>query len=219
MSTVNIKELNAPAFALQLTPSLDQFLVDHQPSLAGKAIRKEQALEDMYNMIHGKYDLRFQKSTVIPRTTDLSSACIAAIVTCVIDVVSIVLQAAGVPESVTKDAAEAIVADIPTEALTGLEQDILALEQADSLTDKAKAIFTIFSGVYKVTGIRQILGAIEHNMAWYEWVLMGTVITAQVTAWVATDGIAAIAEIVILGALVAQAVADAALAVSACVIN
>ncbi|MRG44479.1 hypothetical protein GFS24_05110 [Chitinophaga sp. SYP-B3965] len=211
MSTVTFKNLSYPDFATQLTPALNQFLQDHEAFLAGKSINKEQAVRDMYSLVHGKYALYYQS----PSAT-ISSSCVTAMITCAIDVVSIVLQAVGVPESVTKAVAVEIVDDISPEALTGLEAAFKALADADSLTDKAKAIFALFAGFYKITGIRQILGAIEHNMAWYEWVLMGTVITAQLTAWLATDGIAAIAEIVILGALVAQAVADATLVVSAC---
>jgi hypothetical protein len=220
-SNTAIKNLDLAAFNAHMAPELDRFIKEHQTALQGKDINKTQALQDMYAFVHGKFPVRWIPGPAGRRAkpaaaVSVSPACITAITTCCIDVLSIVLQAAGVPESITRAAATEVIEEVGPEALTLLERQVVALEQASSMTDKAKAIFALFAAIYKITGLRQIMGAIEHHMKWYEWVIMGTVISAQIVAWVASDGVAAVAEIVILAALVGQAVADAGMAVSDC---
>ncbi|MFB6456405.1 hypothetical protein ACE38W_14125 [Chitinophaga sp. Hz27] len=214
----SLKNLSYPAFIAQAGPALDTFLQTERSVINGHTIHREQALEDMHNFIRGEFPIHWVPTSNVT-TVQISNACIAALITCSVDILAVMFQLLGLPEEVTEDAAEQVMKSVPAEELSGLEQLFKNLADADSMTDKAKAMFAIFAGIYKVTGIRQILGAIEHNMAWYEWVIMGATISAQIVAWIATDGVAAVAELVLLTAAVGQAVADAVLAVTNCAIN
>lgn len=213
MST-SLKNLPYPEFIKKAAPALDSFLKEAKGSLNGQSFNHEQALMDMYAFAQGEFPVSWRPAAHSP--AQISSACTQSLITCAIDVVAIMFQIAGVPEEVTEKAAAKLISDVSEEALCGLEQDFKALADATNITDQAKAIFTIFAGVYKITGIRQIIGAIEHSMKWYEWVIMGATIIAQITAWLATDGAAAVAELVLLAAVVAQTVADATLVVTNC---
>lgn len=218
--TTTLKNLSLAEFTKVMAPELDKFLEENPQAVAGKPFDKEKALQDMYAFLHGNFPITWQPSQLSTRQAlTVSNACIGGIITVVIDVISIVLQVAGVSGSVSRAAGKEVAAKISEEVLIGLERDIVAIEKATSNFDKATAIFKVFGQIYKVTGIRQILGAIEHNMAWYEWVIMGATISAQIVAWVASDGIAAIAEMVILTAILAQTTADAVSMMSACKIT
>ncbi|AIP53734.1 Uncharacterised protein [Burkholderia pseudomallei] len=45
-------------------------------------------------------------------------------------------------------------------------------------------------------------------MHWYDWVITGVTVVAQLTIWFASDGVAFIAELALEGAYVAQLVDD-----------
>jgi len=218
-NAVPIKNLDVASFQSRMRPALDQFVADHQNILQGKTIDKNQAVQDMFSLVHGNYALESLSAPAAAPAGALASgtsSCPVAIATCAVDCLAVLLQVAGVPSSVTRTAARAVIDTVPAEVLTGWQQLVRNVATADSTSSKAKAIFALVKSIYTATGIRQILGAIEHDMAWYEWVLMGTVVTAQLTIWFASDGLAAIAEIALLGAVLAQTVADAALAVKVC---
>ncbi|NWA63183.1 hypothetical protein HX773_19950 [Pantoea sp. B9002] len=74
----------------------------------------------------------------------------------------------------------------------------------------------LLAAIWKLTGIRQFLGALETNMAWYNWVIMGTVISAQLVALFATDRASFIAEVFLLGAFFVQLGIDANHMTAAC---
>ncbi|HWT10162.1 MAG TPA: hypothetical protein VN329_13425 [Roseomonas sp.] len=210
----SLKRLAFAEFQSAVMPHLTQFMKDNADAFAGKTFDPATAIADMFKLVQGQYAISLIPVPAPPPPTELavgmSSACITMIVTSSIDCAMIVLQAIGVPENVAKICGQTIVAEAGPEALSGLEQSIKDIEAATSNPSKALKIFTLFGEIYKITGIRQILGALEPHMAWYEWVLMAVIIIAQVTAWVATDGVGAVAEILIFGALLIQTGVDVA---------
>lgn len=217
MSFTDFQNLSFDEFQNKIGPIYDQFIVDYRDKLSDKKIDKSQAIKDMYALVQGKYPIQWKQPA---QTTELavgvSSQCVSMIITVSVDVLMVFIGLLGVPESVARATAVDLVKDLPESEMVGLEKQIAAIADATSTTDKAKAMAKFMSSFYKITGIRQILGALEHNMAWYEWVLMGVTITAQITAWVATDFVAAVAEIVLEGATIAQTVADAITCVKDC---
>ncbi len=208
-----LKRLAFADFQSSVMPHLTQFMKDNADSFTGKTFDPAAAVADMFKLVQGQYAISLIPAPIPSPPTELAvgvSACATMIVTTSIDCAMIVLQAIGVPENVAKICGQAIVAEAGPEALSGLEQSFKDIEAATSNRSKALKIFTLFGEIYKITGIRQILGALEHHMAWYEWVLMGVIIIAQVTAWVATDGAGAVAEILIFAALLIQTGVDVA---------
>jgi hypothetical protein len=220
MSFPDLQPLSQADFEAKMKPVLTQFLTEYKDHLQG-SVDQGQALKDMYALVHGKYQIHWKlpgpvgsPQVVVP--PGINVQCVSMIVTVTVDVLMLFLGLLGLPDSVARATAKELVEEAGAEALVGLEKQIQAIASAKGIQAQAKALAAFMMSFYKITGIRQILGAIEHNMAWYEWVIMGVTITAQVTAWVATDFVAAIAEIVIEGAVVGQTVADAITCVQDC---
>lgn len=210
----SLSRLSFADFEEQAKPALMSFLTDNKGKLEGGNVDENQALRDMYSLVQGEFPIEWKKTPPLPNLS--LSACEEMIVTTSVDVLMCFLGLLGIPDSVAQATASDIIIGLSDGELTALEKSIEAISEADGITDQAKAIIKVMSQIYKVTGIRQILGALEHNMSWYEWVIMGATITAQVAAWVATDFVAALAELVLETAAIGQTVVDAIKTVSVC---
>lgn len=215
MSFPDLANLTFADFEKRISPVFDQFLIDYKDKLEGKQIDQAQAITDMYDLVHGKFQIHW-KQPAPEVAAEVSSQCVSMIVTVSVDVLMVFIGLLGVPDSVARATAVDLVNDLPESEMVALEKQIQAIADAQGITNQAQALIQFMTSFYKITGIRQILGALEHNMAWYEWVLMGVTITAQVTAWVATDFVSALAELVLETAAIAQTVADAITCVEDC---
>lgn len=205
----NLKGDNFDAFRATIEPFLDRFLVEH-PSPDRQHIDKHTAIRNMLELIHGKYDLHWKDSPPATKATVGFSACNAKEIVVAVDAFTVLFQFIGVSGKVCGEAATDIIEGLSAVELDGLSALFEAVSKADGAKETAKALFNLISGIYKLTGIRQILGAIESHLSWYNWVIMGTVITAQAVALFASDGASFIAEVVLLGAFLTQLGIDAA---------
>jgi hypothetical protein len=144
-----------------------------------------------------------------------SAACIAALVTCAVDVLTLAFQILGAV-TIARNLARTLAAGLEPAGLIGLEVSVNAVVQAASKWDKAVAIARLAGQIFKQLGLKQILQALKDNLRWYQWILMGVIMAAQLVAWFASDGIALAAEIVIAVVLVGVLVADIVAAVGKC---
>jgi hypothetical protein len=216
-SFVSLKNQDFNAFQSTIKPFLDKFVADNPPP-SGQTIEKNKAIRDMFDMIHGRYNIPWTSSRAAAKAgvaVDIS-ACTTKEITVAVDCFTVLFQFIGVTGEVCGEAATEVIDELTQTQLDGLSQLFQAVSDANGPTQTATAVFNLISGIYKLTGIRQILGAIESNMAWYNWVLMGTVITAQAVALFATDGASFIAELVLMGAFLTQLGIDAAAMGEAC---
>lgn len=141
--------------------------------------------------------------------------CVAAIITCAVDALAITFQAIGVG-MIARQLARNLVNGIANAAIVGLEVAVNAITNAANGLARAMAVAKLASQIARIIGIKQILQALKDNLHWYQWVVMGVVIAAQIAAWFLSDGLALAAEIVIFSALLASLVFDAMAAASAC---
>jgi hypothetical protein len=220
--TISLSRLTEHEFHEFMRPQLRSFVREHSADLTGWEVDEEKALADLYDLIHGQSTLDWQMSSPpLPELSgpEISAACAAAVVGVTIGAVALVFQAAGVPASVTRAVGTTVVDDAiaasPALATT-LEAQVGALVTADGIYAQAKAIFALFGSIGNVVSIGKIISAIKDELSWYQWVLMGVVITAQLTLWFSTGGVAAVAELVLFGAAIAGLVISATNAYSVC---
>lgn len=215
-SFVNLKNLDFNTFQNTIKPFLDEFVTENPPP-SGQTIDKDNAIRDMFDMIHGRYDIPWTSSPAAATGVAVGiSACTTKEITVAIDCFTVLFQFLGVTGKVCGEAATEVIDELTQTQMDGLTKLFQAISDAEGVTNTATAVFNLISGIYKLTGIRQILGAIEDNMAWYNWVIMGTVITAQAVALFATDGASFIAELVLMGAFLTQLGIDATAMAEAC---
>lgn len=145
-----------------------------------------------------------------------SSDCIIAIGVVIVDVVGVFFGLAGMRSSVEERAARALLRELGQDTIRGLEASVHILASDASLLTKAKTMWSIMTEIYNAVGIKGIAKAISKSMKWYDYTITGTVVVAQLSLWFATDGAAAIAELALMGAAIAQTTADAVKATKAC---
>lgn len=217
-----LSRLTRDQFDVAIQPYLDSFLVAHATELQGHTIDTPQCRSDLYDLVHGQSQLEWAFPEVkvsCPPDVDASTPCLVAVVGVAAGCVALVFQAAGVPNSITRAVATTVVDDAiaasPALATT-LQAEVTALMRADGLVNQAKAVFNLFGSISNVISIGDIISAIKDELSWYQWVLMGVMITAQLTLWFSTGGTAAIAELILFGGAIAGLVIAANQAYATC---
>lgn len=148
----------------------------------------------------------------LDNTVELVSSplsCVIAIGTVVADVFGLIFQLLGVRQCIIRSATRSLLEELGEDVLRGLRAKIHDIANASSMFDKAKEIWGLVSQIKNAIGLSGILKALKNNFEWYDWILTGTTVVVQLTAWFATDGCAVIAEIALEGVAVGQLVEDA----------
>lgn len=209
-AAVNIKEQDFSTFRTTIQPYFEQIIQDNPPP-AGEVIDREKAIRDMYDLVHGRYEVEWVGSPAAGEGAAAAavqgvgfSECNQMELTVICDVIAVVFQCVGVNGKVVEEAATEIAGEITETQLNGLQTLLQAVKDAQGKQATAMAVFKLLAAVWKLTGIRQFLGALETHMAWYNWVIMGTVISAQLVALFATDGASFVAELVLMSTFFVQ---------------
>lgn len=217
-----LSRLTPEEFSLVVGPHLETFLADRASDSEASRIDRTQCLSDLYDLVHGRSKLDWamaERGSQGPLKGDVPTPCVIAVVGVAISCVGLVIQAAGVPSSVSRViAATAVEGAMEAEpALEAtLQAEVTALMNAKGPTDQAKAVFALFGSITNVVSIGDIVTAIKDQLSWYQWVLMGVVAAAQLTIWFTTGGTAAIAELILFGGALAQLVIAAQQAYATC---
>lgn len=172
-------------------------------------INFDQVVHSAYKRLnhYGKVPFRFREETVQEKAG--LSSCIMAIGTVVADAFGILFQFVGINEEETRAATRALLAELGEDTLRGLSARIHNIANATSIFDKASEIWGLISEVKNSVGFDGIIKSLKDSMHWYDWVITGVTVVAQLTIWFASDGVAFIAELALEGAYVAQLVDDA----------
>ncbi|MEZ4721789.1 MAG: hypothetical protein R2813_07945 [Flavobacteriales bacterium] len=150
---------------------------------------------------------------------NLTDTCPYSIAVVVADCIIMLIGFCGLHTSNQQRVIKASAKEIGEEVSTNLPEWlelIAALQTADSMTDKAKAIFAICRKAYTAGMFKGIFASIKSSMEWYDWIIAGIAAVAQIAALFLTDGAAFIAEIALNGTAVAYVVSDSVKAANAC---
>jgi hypothetical protein len=85
-----------------------------------------------------------------------------------------------------------------------------------SLTDLAGGVFDILKAIYNGGCLGAVVSAFTASLSWWDMILYGVTAMATIIAALATDGLAFIAEVVVLLATFGFLVSDSVKAVQAC---
>jgi len=154
-----------------------------------------------------------------PAVGDYTTTCPYAIGVVIVDCIFMFLGFAGLRTTNSERIAQAAAREVGEEVAKNLPKWlklIQNLKNAESMTDKASAIFKIGSAAYSAGMFRGILASIESSMTWWDWTITGVAAVAQIAALVLTDGAAFIAEVALNATSVAYVVSDSVKAVQCC---
>ncbi|WP_321816983.1 MULTISPECIES: hypothetical protein [unclassified Paraburkholderia] len=214
---VGLEKQDFETFQNTIKPVLDNFLADNPPP-HGQIVEKDKAIRDMFDMIQGGYEIPWTNSNANANAAKSVgiSACTAKEITVAIDCFSVFFEFLGVTPDVCTKAATALIGELTKAQLDSLSKSFQAISDADGAVDTATAVFNLISGIYDLTGIGKILDALEDNMSWYHWFIVGVVVTAQAVALFASDGASFIAELIVMTAFLTQLGIDAVSMADAC---
>jgi hypothetical protein len=137
----------------------------------------------------------------------------------VFDVVSLAVGAVGLRSTVQAETVAAM-AQATAPVLTQIEKSIaLMTAEGVSLPTRARGVFDILQTIYDGGCLGAVWDAFTGALTWWDMILYGVTGTATVLAALATDGVAFVAEVVILLAATGVLVSDLAKAVQACSIT
>lgn len=144
------------------------------------------------------------------------SGCELAIGYVIFDVVCLAIGGVGLRSGVSRGTAEAV-AEAARPVLSKLEVTIakMAAEGA-SKTDLAWGVFEILKTIWSGGCLGAVLSAFLGSLTWYYALLYGATAMATIVAALATDGVAFVAEVVIVLATFGFLVADSVNAAKAC---
>lgn len=214
-----LKNLPKEELAQTLRPTFDSFAAQLTPDLRAQ-VSFDTVVSQAYQLLRG------QSVTGGPSRDDQIAAatqaqvgvspCVMAVGMVVADSFAILFQLAGINESESRAAARAILEELGQETIRGIQATIHDFNAASSTVEKAKLMWKIISETYNAVGVSGITKALKDSMHWYDWVITGVTVVAQLVAWFGTDGAALVAELALEGAYIAQFTEDVVEANSAC---
>lgn len=135
--------------------------------------------------------------------TQTFSPCVIACGVCAVNGAAFAVGLLGLRIANQKRLAELLPRQMGPSALRGLHSVINDFKNAPGAFAKARALFSIVSGVYTAGGFKAVFKVLKEQMSWWEWLKTGVSMVAQIVAWVATAGAAfiAIAALTVLSAI------------------
>lgn len=189
-----------------------------------KGVSDDELFTKVSQFVHSEQFKTGVSGVALPQYTRVSAAAVSTdcgedIALVVFDAIALALAFVGLYFHFSSSEEEALVKGIAAtvdESLPMWRQLIQAVKDADTMTDKAKAIFAIVKAAWTAGMFKGILRQIEDTMKWWDWAITGVAAVAQLAALILTDGASFIAELVVDTAAVAQLVSDAVKAVQTC---
>lgn len=210
-----LHNMSEEKLAATLKPYYDDFYRQLSESQK-KNITFEQVVRGAYKRLRSVSATPLERFDIAPMNTAGQSACILAIGTVVGDAFGMVFQLLGIQASTITATTRALLETLGQDTLRGLMATIHDIANASSALDKAKQIWGLIGQVKNAIGLSGIVNALKGTMSWYQWVITGVTVVAQLTIWFTTDGAAFVAEVALEGVAIAQTVEDSIKSVNAC---
>ncbi len=187
---------------------------------------KEQIVHHILNYTEPKADSELraiQQPDVMHFETlesfDDLSPCTLARLYVFVDVVAFAVSLAGLPTLNRERTARVLLREMGVETINSGQQAIEDVRSAENGLARAKACFRLLNKALNATTLKTILKDLVSHMSWWDWTKSGAIAVMQLTAWLASDGIAFAAEaaLTIMGATILAE--DAEKAVRVCDID
>ncbi len=219
MGRLDLKDMSRAELKQAIEMDFSRYFEDLTPEQQVDA-NFERVQGYVYDVLHGSATLNLTErdfeNIIIPRVEELSP-CLIAIGKVVADVVGLYFQAMGVPQKASNAAGRALESRISAAELNGLQTLILEINQATTEYDQVCAMWSLMLGIKNIVQFSAVMKALQDAMEWYDWLIAGTIITAQLLLWFGTGGTAAaVAEAMMLAAAIAQTLVDTKNAVTTC---
>ena len=149
-----------------------------------------------------RYEKEFMQPRKLVTSQEVDEANMLQGASILIEATLLVLQVAGfeiaLDDAVIDKTAREVVENIKksTKLLESLN-NLIEAYQAKSKQEMASALFKLITDSYKADILLEIVRGLCSNMSWYEWVKTAAIVTAILTAELATDGLALIAQIIL----------------------
>ena len=213
LSPTSIRSLPLDQFRQHIAPTLDAFLAKHTNASEAQGLNKTQVINDAFAYLHGNYTPT-QFAAGPPRqrlAEDKPLSCITAAIEASLGAVGLLVQIIMAGVKFFDDLSDAIAESIG-ETLGEAPSDqvrysiVLLVKEigaANGAIDKASATIKLVVKTFQICSISTIIEAVKHRMKFYDWIIIGLIVLCQLTALVATDGLAEAAELagIIMGAV------------------
>lgn len=151
-----------------------------------------------------------------PRSAVAVTPCQMAVGWVIFDAVCLAVGAVGVRAGASASAIQAV-AEAAAPVVSAVERTVAQIaRQGATLTDQAWGVFTILKTIWNGGCLSAVFSAFTNSLTWWDMILYGITGTATIIAALATDGIAFVAEVVILLATFGFLVSDSVKAVQQC---
>lgn len=209
-----LKTFSYDQLAAALKPTFDEFYQQLSPSQQAK-ITFDQVVHGAFQVLHRERQAAYLTPVPIVEKAGVSD-CVMAVGMVIADAFGIIFQLLGINEAETRAATRALLEELGQETINGILATIHDFNASSSVLEKARLIWKIISEVKNAVGLSGIIKALKDALSWWDWVITGATIVAQLVAWFATDGAALIAEIALEAVYIAQFTEDVVHAVSTC---
>ena len=126
-------------------------------------------------------------------------ACLIAVLFVCWSAISIVMQCTGLSSGVSESIGREIAKKIAEGNTSTLRAIILTYNEGGNMYSKAKFVFELLSEIWNVIGLLEIIDAIRIAVGnWVRLIQLALVPIAQIIVWVASDGVAFVAQVVAL---------------------
>jgi hypothetical protein len=209
-------EANTPLGKLAVKSVADAALPVVNPAVAAAANSK--TAKDIQGMVIPGVALSQFEDNELLDLSFLYTPCNLAIAGALVNSGFFVLSLVGLRASATDKLTRLFLEELGP-SINGFARLLENFKTAEGTYEKAKAFFKIAGGLYKASGFKVLIKAWAEQAEWYDWVVTGALAIAQLTAWLATDGIAFIAEVALSLGSAGAMVVSIANAVNTCMAN
>ena len=149
----------------------------------------------------------YKRAPVTPasrRTEEpLFTPCETAIASAVVNAGIFVVSLVGLRVTYTTNIARAMQRSLGAQTLNGFRTLFKSFSESQNKFQAAGGLFKITNSIWQGGGFKIIFEAWKKEARWYDFILMGVALIAQLAIWFASDGVAFIAEValVIMGAV------------------
>lgn len=149
------------------------------------------------------------KALVARNEFSVSRGCAIAILGVLVDCIGMCLAPLGISATEARVIANNAIEEAGAEVINGFQAAVEAIANAKGVVNTSIAIASLFMQFIRAIGLKGFLASIKHSLPWYRWLIIGAIAAAQITVWVATDGLGLAAEIALETLAIATTVEDA----------